>query len=81
MITYLLAWGKKTLGSTDLMHAWFSRCAVEPSYDVLMRRLSFMETAMQRNVDDVRLQREMFEQRPCRSRGSAHYIYAMLPIY
>lgn len=50
MITCLLAWGKKTVGSTDLMHAWFSRCAVEPSYDFLMRRLSFMETHVQRSV-------------------------------
>lgn len=70
MITYLLAWGKKTLGSTDLMHAWFSRtCAVEPSYDVLMRRLSFMETHVQRRVG----YNEMFEQ--CRSRGHADCIY------
>lgn len=64
MTTYLLAWGKKTLGSTDLMHAWFSRCAVEPWYDFLMRRLSFMETSVQRRVDDVRLQGEILEQRP-----------------
>lgn len=72
MITYLLVWGKKTLGSTDLMHAWFSRtCAVEPSYDVLLRRLSFMEAHVQRRVG----YNEMFEQCSSRSREYADYIY------
>lgn len=72
MITYLLVWGKMTLGSTDLMHAWFSRtCAVEPSYDVHMRRLNFMETHVQRRVG----YNEMFEQCSSRSRGHADYIY------